>query len=462
MKRWTILVFMAADNDLDSRAVQDLHEMEAIGSTDDVDVVVQVDRYGNGDKGSAFRGKIVKDHDWSRFNVRFVSGLEDIGETNTGDAKTLQDFLEWGVLRFPAERYALIIWNHGSGWKPDFIYERAEEAAGERMAAAMRHVDFASRYGNRLARLVFRQNASEVVTSFVERTLASAASPQFAQAILHGGKVGLEALLQANPPSDEDLEKLIVRAIGLDESSRRDALDCVELKQALRGAATTIASKHGSPFKFDIIGFDACLMAGVEVAFQIRDFADHVVGSEEIEPGKGWQYDLVLRALVGPPISAKELSRRWVGAYTASMQNYKIRLVTQSAIDCSLLPEIASALNALGSRIGEMVDTSYGSLAQSEKVSTRFYDTDFLDVGDFVAVLNRLAPDPSIAKAAEAVAKGVLASEYLFARDRQKPTGLSIYFPTKPVYDDAYKLLDLHGIAPNWAAGIRRYHFLPS
>jgi len=453
---------MAADNDLDTRATKDLHEMEAIGSTEAVDVVVQVDRYGDGNAGSALRGKIVRDPEWKKYDNHFVSPLEDIGETNTGDPQTLRAFIEWGVLTYPAEHYALIIWNHGSGWKPDFIYERAEEAAGERMAAAMRSVGFAGQYKGKLERLVFRRNAGSVVTTFIEETLANAAGPHLQIALKAGApKAAIAAQLNEIDPGfdDEELEKLIIRAIGLDETSRRDALDCVELKAALHDSAATIAASTGAPFKFDIIGFDACLMAGLEVAFQIREFADFVIGSEEIEPAKGWQYDLVLRAMEGAA-SARDVSRAWVGAYSESMVNYKIRLVTQSAIECALLGAACAGINALGACIADRVDDDYKAIAQSEKRSTRFYDTDFLDLLDFAGVFSEASTDPRIAAAIESIGKCVVSSEFLFPRGQQKPCGLSVYFPTKPVFEEAYAALDFNATAPKWRTGVRKYHFL--
>lgn len=462
MKRWTILIFLAADNDLDTRATKDLHEMEAVGSTDAVDVVVQVDRYGDGNSGSALRGKIVRDPDWKKYDSHFVSPLKDIGETNTGDPQTLRSFIEWGVLTYPAEHYALIIWNHGSGWKPDFIYDRAEEVAGERMAAAMRSVGFAAQYHDRLSRLVFRRNATSVVTTFLEETLAKAAGPRLQAALKPGSsKAFIEAKLSEIDPGfdDEELEMLIIRAIGLDESSRRDALDCMELKAALHDSTATIAAMTGAPFKFDIIGFDACLMAGLEVAFQIRKFADFVIGSEEIEPAKGWQYDLVLRAVEGAA-GARELSRAWVSAYSESMLKYGIRLVTQSAIDCALLDAACAEINALGACIGERVDDAYKAIAKSEKGSTRFYDTDFLDLLDFAKNFAKEAADPRIDAAISALNRCIVASEFLFPRGSQNPMGLSVYFPTKPVFEEAYAALDFNATAPQWRAGVRKYHFV--
>src|SRR5260370_280022 len=46
--------------------------------------------------------------------------------------------------------------------------------------------------------------------------------------------------------------------------------------------------------KLDVVGFDACLMANTEVAHQLKDEADFLVGSQEVEGGAGWPYNRVL------------------------------------------------------------------------------------------------------------------------------------------------------------------------
>jgi len=41
---WTVMVYLDADNNLESAGINDINEMEIVGSSDDVNVVVQVDR----------------------------------------------------------------------------------------------------------------------------------------------------------------------------------------------------------------------------------------------------------------------------------------------------------------------------------------------------------------------------------------------------------------------------------
>jgi|GEM_PF-2504247 len=119
--RWTLMIYMAADNDLEKFALSDINEMEFVGSTKDVNVVVQIDRaegYATsaGDWTDTRRYFITEDEDdlaGTQVNSQLV---ESLGETNTGDAAVLADFVKWGIQTYPAEHYALVIWDHGGSW----------------------------------------------------------------------------------------------------------------------------------------------------------------------------------------------------------------------------------------------------------------------------------------------------------------------------------------------------------
>ncbi|MCL5103780.1 MAG: clostripain-related cysteine peptidase [Armatimonadetes bacterium] len=117
---WTVLVYLDADNDLETAAITNFNQMEVAGSTKGVRVIVQVDRIpgfdqSNGDWADTRRYLITSDSDT---NVMHSVRLDDqpLGEKNMGDWTTLRDFVEWGTQQFPADHYCLIIWDHGNGW----------------------------------------------------------------------------------------------------------------------------------------------------------------------------------------------------------------------------------------------------------------------------------------------------------------------------------------------------------
>lgn len=108
-RQWTVMVYMAADNDLQVEAFQDLNSMELVGSTEDVAVVVELDT-GAG----ASRYLVTKDGNPS---VLASLILEDLGRVDSGSVEELVSFLHFAREKYPAQHYALVLWNHGSGVK---------------------------------------------------------------------------------------------------------------------------------------------------------------------------------------------------------------------------------------------------------------------------------------------------------------------------------------------------------
>ncbi len=118
-KKWTILVYIGGDTDLEGAAIEDINEMEQIGSTNDVNIVVQIDRHSghdtsNGNWTTARRYYITRDTDTNTINSTMIC---DLGEVNMGDPATLQDFIVWTKTQYPADRYFLILWDHGLGFR---------------------------------------------------------------------------------------------------------------------------------------------------------------------------------------------------------------------------------------------------------------------------------------------------------------------------------------------------------
>jgi len=113
---WTIAVYMGADNDLDPFALKDLKEMERGLPEEGVECIVLVDRA----KGPATEGDDRTDR-VVRIKRNTDKGLKSEtlarpGEVNMADPAVLQGFLAAVIKTFPAQHYALIMWNHGGGW----------------------------------------------------------------------------------------------------------------------------------------------------------------------------------------------------------------------------------------------------------------------------------------------------------------------------------------------------------
>jgi hypothetical protein len=129
---WTIMLYQDADDQvLEQDIFVDMNEAERIGSTDNVKVVAQLDRYrggysGDGNWTSAKRYLITQDDDLDRIGSQEV---QDLGEVNMADPATLVDFVEWAMRTYPADKYALILSDHGMGWPGGWSDPTARQVA---------------------------------------------------------------------------------------------------------------------------------------------------------------------------------------------------------------------------------------------------------------------------------------------------------------------------------------------
>ncbi|MBR5268177.1 MAG: hypothetical protein IKU20_08295 [Lachnospiraceae bacterium] len=88
----------------------------------------------------------------------------------------------------------------------------------------------------------------------------------------------------------------VLGGVAYDEIYGLDSLSMVELQNAFSGSFPEVSEPV-----FDIIGFDACLMANIDTANIISPYANYMIASQELEPGNGWDYTGILNALVANP-----------------------------------------------------------------------------------------------------------------------------------------------------------------
>jgi hypothetical protein len=104
LKDWTLIVFINADNNLDQFGVKDQQEMAKVGSNDALNIVTLIDR----EKSGATLNHIEKNN---------IVTIKDLGEVDMGDYVFFANSIKEMIAAYPAKHYAVVIWNHGSGWK---------------------------------------------------------------------------------------------------------------------------------------------------------------------------------------------------------------------------------------------------------------------------------------------------------------------------------------------------------
>jgi len=409
-----LMVFIAGDNDLDTYGTADIAEMMAIQNTgDELTILVQQDQ-----------SKVARDSGTKRYVIRHgrKEKIVHLGETNTGDANTLTAFLKWGMENFEAERNIAVLWNHGGGTR-DELFPGYENNATN---ATMRSVPNPT-LGNQ--------------SSFFPEALRLKRVEELMQAFQ----------VEKGEPT-RSIGKVEAKSILFDDDAK-DFLDNLELKQVFVDLGK----------KLDIVGFDACLMGMLEVAYQLREHAEVIVGSEELEPGKGWDYEAIVRFLVdNPNASNEEVSRAIVDAFITSYASEENLKVTLSAIRTENLKNVACLMNSFAHEIlrkePNIRSTFLSIVDAAQTFDYANNEQIYRDLKHFVLLTKaHYDADEEIVRVAdkllEGLAKVVVENQ---SNNFENAHGLSVYLPLMPNMSsfaiNVFSALDVNaeGEAPQW------------
>jgi hypothetical protein len=183
-----------------------------------------------------------------------------------------------------------------------------------------------------------------------------------------------------------------------------EALDFAELSTVLERLQQEFGV--GGKAALDILAFDACDLATMEMACQLEPFADYLLGSQIGIPIPGWPYDRVLdrlRSPIGRLMSPAELGayvvRRFCESYTATHP------VSLSFLDLKRVSELSAHGEVLAETLMSATadrDT-LGHIAQLFSQSNTGEGRPFVDLADLCLTLARGSGDPFVAEAARAL-----------------------------------------------------------
>ncbi len=119
---------------------------------------------------------------------------------------------------------------------------------------------------------------------------------------------------------------------------------------------------------------DACLMATLEVAYQIRAHVDTMVASEELVPSRSWPYDAILTRLKSDPgMSAGALGACIVEEYRRYYEAHPPALnkgdVTKVALDLKQIDRVAEAVKALSAALTTHLRRDYKTLHAAQRAA---------------------------------------------------------------------------------------------
>jgi len=350
LKEWTVMVFVNAKNNLESYGLKDVNEMEMVGSTDKVNIIAELGRISgysseDGDWTGCRRLYVTKDNDTQKINSKVL--LQN-SKCDMGSWEYLVDFVKWTKEKYPAKKYLLIVWNHGSGWNKNL--EMLESAKG---------ISYDDETGNHIT------------------------TPQLRQVLEKTGKI-------------------------------------------------------------EIFAMDACLMQMIEVAYEIKDYADYIVASEETEPADGYTYNTWLGPLVNKPtMEGYELSKAMVNSYTDHYQSIN-QGATQSAIKSSSLINFTKLINDFIDTLIASNDLTVAKNARSKAQS--FYYSSNKDIYHFVKLIVDTTQVPEVKAKGQALLDFMKAELIVHNRaygsKYANAFGLAGYLPS--YYSTSYDVL-------NWA-----------
>lgn len=213
---------------------------------------------------------------------------------------------------------------------------------------------------------------------------------------------------------------------GIDEFNEDVSMELDTLSNALED------SELIKNQKLEFIGFDACLMGSVEVAHSLKDYADYLIASEEVEPGMGWNYKFLEE--IDEETTSEELGKTIVDTFFDQYKYYIYDVnLTLSVVDLSEIDSLVSSIDELFKNITDEINIESFSTYSQKLTRTTVYgdtgrDVDSYDLVDLYDLVTSVQGDYPVE------VKNIINSfenVVIYNRDNMENTnGLSIYFPT--------------------------------
>lgn len=254
--------------------------------------------------------------------------VSDDGDKAMTDPNTLSSFIKWTAQNYPANRYELIMWDHGGGSVSGYGYDEIHKSSG--------------------------------------------------------------------------------------------SMSLSGINKALKDAG----------INFDMIGFDACLMATAETALMLDPYADYLVASEETEPGIGWFYTNWLTKLgANTSMSTLELGKNIIDDYTnACAQKCRGQATTLSLIDLAEFSNtVPSKIGSFSTSVSGLITAKeYKQVSDARNVTREFAQSSRIDQVDLVNLAENMnTPEgKELSKALKGAVKYNRTS-----KNMTNAFGVSIYFP---------------------------------
>lgn len=187
--------------------------------------------------------------------------------------------------------------------------------------------------------------------------------------------------------------------------------------------------------KFDLIGFDACKMAGLEIAYALRQYGEYMVAAVDYTNKNGWDYETVFQTLhQRPDISPVDLANAIAVSYhNHSLENEEEEDLQQSVIRLSKVEEVVKEVDLFSKQLVELLPQpeTFSKLADARNRAENYADeADMVDLADFTAYMGQaIGNEEGAKKIARAVEQAVVSN--IKTPEHPIGKGISIYFPAE-------------------------------
>ncbi|ORU00630.1 hypothetical protein D081_0612 [Anaerovibrio sp. JC8] len=237
-------------------------------------------------------------------------------ETDYGSAT--DDIIELTNVQLPPNVKVLLITGGANNWQNDMM--RPEE----------------------LGLYLYDNNGIQEVGRYED---ADMGSPQTLEYFLQVGKEAFEG---------EDLRRAFVfwnhgggSAGGVCYDERTG--NALSLNDITNSFANVYGTSESNP-PFEMVGFDACMMATYDTANALKGISRYMTASEEVEPSNGWDYTRWVGALGNnPSMDTATLGKIICDSYMAGCREYETdESATLSVVDIGMIPALGKAYEAYG------------------------------------------------------------------------------------------------------------------
>ncbi len=393
---WTIMLYQDADDKILEQDIYiDLNEAERVGSSEQVNIVAQIDRYrggyaGDGDWTSARRYYVTRDDDLQRVGSRQVM---DLGEVSMGDTNALIEFVAWAAENYPADKYVLIMSDHGMGWPGGWT----DKDPGGRGDSS---IPLSSALGQQL---------------YLHQLDAALAEIRQQTGIAQFELIGMDACLMGH------LEVFTALA-----PHARYAVASQEVEPALgwayAGFLSELAANPG--------------MSGGALAQSIVD--TYIVADQRLQ-------DEAARAQMyqrGSPLgSLFSLLGGGGGAPTAAQAVAQMeQTITLTAVDLTALPDLVTSVNDFAYLLQEVDQRLIAKARNYAQSFTNVFGgnapSSYIDLAHFVQLLQQESGDVAVDQSGGTLLESLSSAVIAEKSGSKKPgaNGISIYFPNSQLY----------------------------